>query len=275
MNLKFWGTRSSVASPGRNTMELGGNTPCLVMQKEKSPPLIFNSGTGIIEYATRGINLKEDKEFHLFFSNFSWDLIQGFPFFIPIHIPGTDIHLYSPRPVSLMKDNFTRLFDGSYSPLRDLSYLNANIHFHFIEETIQVGEFEIETKVVHHPYRSYAYKITGGGKKTGIIYHHENTGDMINDHLVEFMTGVDILIHDAKYSESDYLVNQNHGHSSMEKAIQNGIAMKAKYLFLTSYHFHYTDDYIRLYLDRYLKKNPSPAGMKIILSSEKKLFRFA
>lgn len=274
MKLKFWGTRSSVASPGRNTNELGGNTPCLVIKNENEAPLIFNAGTGIIEYATRGINIKEEKEFHLFFSNFSWDLIQGFPFFIPIHIPGVNIHLYSPRPISLMKDNFTRLFDGSYSPLKDLSYLKANIHFHFLEEPLKLYGNEIHFKQAHHPARSYAYRIKRKKFQTGIIYHHENIRDMVNQSLIDFLKNSDLLIHDAKFTEKDYLKNIHWGHSSIERAIENAELISSRFLFLTSYHFFYPDDFIRLYLDRLTKKNNFSKKIQIFLSSEKKSIEF-
>lgn len=274
MRIKFWGTRSSVASPGRNTDELGGNTPCLVIKNDNEPPMIFNAGTGIIEYATKGIDFKNEKEFHLFFSNFSWDLIQGFPFFIPIHIPDVNIHLYSARPISLMKDNFTRLFDGSYSPLRDLSYLNANIHFHFLEDSFALYGNQIDFKPSNHPGRSYAFRLRRKNFQTGIVYHHENKRDITNNSLVDFLKNSDVLIHDAKFTEKDYLKNINWGHSSIERAIENAENISARYLYLTSYHFFYTDDFIRLYLNKHYRKKRNSEKTKIFLSSENQSILF-
>ena len=47
MNVRFWGTRGSIAVPGKETIMYGGNTTCLEMTLESGKKIIVDAGTGI------------------------------------------------------------------------------------------------------------------------------------------------------------------------------------------------------------------------------------
>jgi phosphoribosyl 1,2-cyclic phosphodiesterase len=84
--VKFWGVRGSIATPHKEFLKYGGNTPCVEVRYNNNI-FIFDAGTGI---KNLGVDLlKEFKnkkaEINLFISHTHWDHIQGFPFFLPIY----------------------------------------------------------------------------------------------------------------------------------------------------------------------------------------------
>jgi len=58
MRVTFWGTRGSVATPGKSTTKYGGNTACVEIRAGRQI-VIFDAGTGI-----RELGLKILKEFN-------------------------------------------------------------------------------------------------------------------------------------------------------------------------------------------------------------------
>jgi phosphoribosyl 1,2-cyclic phosphodiesterase len=49
MQLKIWGCRGSVPTPGPSTVEAGGNTSCVEVTLDVGSTLVLDAGTGIRE----------------------------------------------------------------------------------------------------------------------------------------------------------------------------------------------------------------------------------
>src|SRR5450631_1959490 len=45
--IQFWGTRGSLATPGRDTLRYGGNTSCVQITGDEGGVLVLDAGTGI------------------------------------------------------------------------------------------------------------------------------------------------------------------------------------------------------------------------------------
>ena len=73
----------------------GGNTPCVQVSTGADEFLIFDAGSGIRSLGQEIVkDSPSDNEFHLFFSHFHYDHIQGLPFFAPAYIPGNRIVIH-------------------------------------------------------------------------------------------------------------------------------------------------------------------------------------
>src|SRR5687768_12302898 len=81
--------------PRHRVAGYGGNTPCIEV-RTKTQSVIIDGGSGI---RTLGYELlsgpcgKGAGEVHILMTHFHWDHLIGLPFFIPLFIPGNQIHV--------------------------------------------------------------------------------------------------------------------------------------------------------------------------------------
>lgn len=265
MNLRFWGTRGSIATPGEHTIELGGNTTCAEVGLASGKSLLLDCGTGAIEYASavmgRGKAAKADpplaREFHILVTHFHWDHILGFPFFHPIHFPGTRVHIYSGFDVDKLEANIRVLFDGTYSPLEDLDNLAAEVSFHRIEPGgIEIAGAKVTCQRIDHPEAAYSFLIEADERRLCFATDHEARANGLNDDLLAFAQGSDLLIHDGQFTAEEYESRVGWGHSAIEAAMQNGADAGARRLVLTHHDPEHSDDFLCSYLGKLLRAEP-------------------
>lgn len=258
MKLEFWGTRGAIPMPSWATRELGGNTTCLQVSFDDDDSLILDCGTGMIEYG-RTIDEGDARRFHVLVTHVHWDHIIGFPFFQPIHTPGTTIHFHSPFPGQLLERYVAALFDGTYSPLRDMRNLAADVQFHQIPATgTRIGNTEVRYCPTAHTAECYAYRLEQGGAALSFVVDHERSVEEANQALVRFVERSRVLVHDAQFTAREGPTHRGWGHSSIEDAIDNAVAAQVEQLLLFHHGPEHSDDFLRLYLQRLKRATGQP-----------------
>jgi phosphoribosyl 1,2-cyclic phosphodiesterase len=262
MKIKFWGVRGSIPSPGPNTQRYGGNTTCIEVSTDDNNLIILDGGTGIFTFAQQ---LVKDLPItaHIFNTHSHWDHIQGLPFFIPIFIPGNDIHLYGAfDPISgAGPERIMNIqMQYSYFPVREAE-MKSRIHYLTVmpHETVNIGETTITPSLLNHPVVNLGYRIECGGKSmffTGDHEPHYNIYDPGDDGYAEYQTmieeqtrsiidairGVDILIADSSYTTEEYPSKKGWGHGTFDSCIEMAKAAGAKILYCTHHEPTRTDD---------------------------------
>jgi phosphoribosyl 1,2-cyclic phosphodiesterase len=97
MQVRFWGTRGSLAKPGPSTIRYGGNTSCVEITSAGGTRLIIDCGTGGHDLAQAIMAEGRPSRGHMLISHTHWDHIQGIPFFTPFFVPGHEWDLYAPQ----------------------------------------------------------------------------------------------------------------------------------------------------------------------------------
>ncbi|MCP5046246.1 MAG: hypothetical protein GY940_03685, partial [bacterium] len=105
-------------------------------------------------------------------------------------------------------------------------------------------------KELTHPVAGVIfYRVTLDGKRLVFATDVESSNGFEPQHL-EFIKGVDILIHDSMYFDSDYYSRncskKGYGHSTISMAIANALKGEVKRLFLFHYNPNYTDKDIEI-----------------------------
>ena len=114
----IWGCRGSVATPGPETVEYGGNTSCVEVGLPDGAVLVLDAGTGI---RALGVDLlaRGTRRIHLLLTHLHLDHLEGLRFFAPLWDERVTLDVWGPRsPVLSLRDRILR----SFSPLCTLPH---------------------------------------------------------------------------------------------------------------------------------------------------------
>jgi phosphoribosyl 1,2-cyclic phosphodiesterase len=263
MKVRFWGTRGSIPTPGKETVRYGGNTPCLEVRLQNKDLVIFDAGTGIRGLGDELLARGESVKAYLAISHPHWDHIQGFPFFKPAFISGNEFTIIGPQSKQFtLRGMISDLMNQVYFPIQ-LNEMKAKISFRPIkEETIQVFGASLTARYVNHPSLAVGYRLEANGKslvyisdnepfdrevarsvknieKNVIDKYSEVKGDP-NQRIFDFARGADLLIHDTTYTPEEYVNHVGWGHSHYLFSLK--VAREAEVKKLVLFHHNHTHD---------------------------------
>ncbi|RPH78660.1 MAG: response regulator, partial [Candidatus Rokuibacteriota bacterium] len=240
--VRFWGTRGSIACPGESTVRYGGNTSCVEVRAEDGTVIVLDCGTGARELGLHLVRtLPSPVRLHLFIGHTHWDHIQGFPFFVPAFLPGSELNVYAPLGFQQsLEEAMAGQMEYSYFPVK-LRDLRSRIHFTELEEGFfRVGDVLVETQYLNHTAPTIGYRMSSGGATVAYVTDHEpfwKSDDGVLHHPgdqrhIAFMRGADLVIHDAQYTHEEYTNRLGWGHSTIEYATDVALAAGARRLAL-------------------------------------------
>ena len=224
MKITFYGVRGSIPSPGPDTCRYGGNTSCVHIETASSQDLAHDAGTGIRNLGKRLI--EKDSTINILLSHGHWDHIQGYPFFMPIYQPDRQIRVYT--SASDGHEQICSLFDqidGATFPVKatELPSQSECVTENF-ETDLARQNISVRRMPINHPGGGYGYRIEDDSTSCAYITDNElePPGKMSTtyDQWVKFCHGVDVLVHDAQYLESDMPHKHGWGHSLVSQVRQ-------------------------------------------------------
>ena len=164
MNVRFWGTRGSIPTPGHRTAIYGGNTSCVEIRTKDDTTIVLDCGTGIRVLGLDMLRRPGPHRIHLLIGHTHWDHIQGFPFFTPAFLPGSELNIYGSAAFQRsLEDSLSGQMQYSYFPVK-LQDLASRIHYTELEEGFfRIGEILVETQYLNHTAPTIAYRISSDG----------------------------------------------------------------------------------------------------------------
>lgn len=256
MNLKIWGSRGSLASPGGSTKRYGGNTSCIEVRPPGCDVVILDAGTGIREL---GMRLAEEgcKRMYLLLTHLHVDHLEGLGMFEPIWRPETDLHIWGPAsPVASLDERIATYFSPPLFPVH-LSEVPANITYHDASEsdwTIDGARFS--SNAIIHPGPTVGFRVEAQGKSLAYLTDHEPAlGCDITSDAPEWISGfslahgADLLIHDCQYSTEEYATRRGWGHSTTDQVARFAERAGADRLLLFHHDPMHTDEMLEAMRD--------------------------
>jgi CheY-like chemotaxis protein len=247
MDVRFWGTRGSLAKPGPTTLRYGGNTPCVEVRGADGTLIVLDCGTGAHDLG-RSLVAAAGRpcDGHLLITHTHWDHIQGFPFFAPLFVPGNTWDIYAPGALGQqLERTLAGQMEYNYFPVT-LAQLGATTRFHDLAEgRFAVGGVGVVTQYLNHPVLALGYRLESGGVVVVYSVDHEphapdpaarRAGEPPmhgeDRRHVEFLAGADLVIHDAQYTLAEYPQKTGWGHTPAEWAVDYAVAAGARRLAL-------------------------------------------
>jgi CheY-like chemotaxis protein len=179
-----------------------------------------------------------------------WDHIQGFPFFAPLVVPGYTWDIYGPGGLGgRLEETLAGQMEYAYFPIT-LEQLGATVRYHDLAEgAFTLDDVCITTRYLNHPALTLGYRLEADGAV--LVYatdhepharpqpdqpgetpagalpvHHEDRGH------IEFLSGADLIIHDAQYTATEYAQKIGWGHSPVTYVVDVALAAHGKRLAL-------------------------------------------
>ena len=255
MKIRLWGTRGSVASPGADTASYGGNTSCVEVRGHEGTVIVLDAGTGI---RPLGARLPADlARVDILLTHLHMDHIQGLGFFAPLYDAKKEVHIWGPASTTLsLQERLRRYLSPPLFPVR-LRDLACQLKVHEVPcGDFEIGEFRCSAALVFHPGPTVGFRLETSAGTLAYIPDHEPALGAARFPLeakwtsgYDLAAGVDLLIHDAQYTNDEYGRYRGWGHSSFEDMLRFAELARVKHLVA----FHHDPAHTDLELDRLLR----------------------
>src|SRR5687768_10897743 len=271
--LRFWGTRGSIPSPGPSTVRYGGNTPSVEVRTPTGALVLLDAGTGIRELGRSLIANADGSPItgDIFLTHAHWDHIQGIPFFAPAFQPGNRFTIWGAKSLAA---SIRRVVRDQMSPVVfPVAFEDLAATFDFREltdERLASDGFDVRAFPVRHPGGALGYRF--GARCPGsdvteanaaFVYISDNelrggeagaASDRWRAKLVDFIRGSRLLIHDATYTDEEYESHRGWGHSTYSDAVSLAIDSAVETLVLFHHSPERADDEIDVLLEECRRK---------------------
>ena len=252
--LKFWGVRGSIPTPGRTTVQYGGNTSCVEI-RAGGRIIILDAGTGIrllgrqlvAEFETQPLDLT------LLLTHTHWDHIQGLPFFEPVYRPQNHLHILGYEGA---RHGLEMVLAGQMeSPVFPIGLreVPANVRIEELKEmNFSIGPVRVQAAFANHPGICVGYRLFTS--KGSIAFFSDNEtvpegapppqgavatdADALafpqgeNRKMIEFLRGTDLLIMDTQYDAEEFKGHAGWGHGCLDDVVALALQAEVKTLFL-------------------------------------------
>lgn len=214
VTVTFWGVRGSVPSPGPATSRYGGNTACVVVEAGGGEaPIVLDLGTGLIAW---GATQPGPVRARALLSHLHWDHVQGLHHFAPLDRAGTEIEVLGPSPARLLEAVRPPLFPvGLDERAGTVRFVDVD------DEKLVLGSAQVLVRRVPHRGRTNGYRIDWRGTSVAYVSDHQAplALDRVDDAVLELADGVELLVHDAQYTEEEFRARPDWGHSTIDYAV--------------------------------------------------------
>jgi phosphoribosyl 1,2-cyclic phosphodiesterase len=250
LNVKIWGARGSVPSPGPETTRYGGNTSCVQVTLSDGTLIVLDAGTGI---RSLGLLLnRESPRVNILLTHLHLDHIQGLMFFAPAFRPDAEIVIWGPSaPDASLRDRIARYISAPLSPV-EVRELPCDVSFKEAPHTEwTIGPATLRAASVTHRGPTLGYRITEGDTTLCYIPDHEPAlGSSVLETELDWLSGydlahdADLLFHDCQYTDQEYPDHLGWGHSALSDALCFGQRVRAKRMMLFHHDPLHSDDFL-------------------------------
>ncbi len=220
--VKFWGVRGSVPSFGVDTVEFGGNTPCMEIHAS-GRTMVFDAGSGIRALGESLLD-RNIADIDLFFTHCHYDHIIGLPFFRPLYHEHVSVRMWSGHlPGRMSTQQIVADFMRSpFFPVGPDAF-HAQIDYRDFQPGATIplsGGITVRTAPLNHPDSAVGYRLEFAGKSACFVTDTEHVPGTPDASVLGLIANTDLVVYDAPYTDAEFDQYRGYGHSTWEEGVR-------------------------------------------------------
>lgn len=237
--ITFWGTRGSYPLSSPQTIKVGGRTSCVSIESN-GQLILLDAGSGLIVLGDEP-RLNHYLEATILLSHVHHDHIMGIPFFKPIFNKDWTLHFYAgvATPYGGLEKVLKTCFSPPYFPLEWEKFSAARTYCDFQGgQELSCQNTLVKTINLDHPGGACGYRVCLPGATVVYLTDTKHT-EASWEAFVKFSHGADLLIYDSTFTDDEFALHPDWGHSTWRAATKLAHASGVKRLAL----FHHNPDH--------------------------------
>lgn len=203
------------------------------------PPLVLDLGTGlrVLGDALLEVALREGRPLQTsaLLTHLHFDHMQGLPFFRPLLDPAAMLSIYGPpQEGASLYDTLASVVRPPFFPI-PLGEIPGKLDVReVLDDELSVGPFTVRASQVPHRGATLGFRVEAGGKSLAYVPDHQAPldGESVDERVRGLCDGVDLLLHDAQYSDEEFPAKATWGHSTVGYAVRVAAECGARRLLL-------------------------------------------
>ncbi len=218
--VRFWGVRGSIATPGAAWARYGGNTSCIEV-RAGAHHFILDGGTGL---RPLGASLagQTGLDLHLLLTHTHVDHLCGIPFFAPLYEKSNRVTMWAGHLAdgTTLRDVLDDYMAAPLFPIRP-GVFSAQIRTPRFKagETIDVG-LRVRTAPLRHPNGATGYRFDGPGGSLAYVTDTEHIPGQPDESVLALIDGADTVIYDCTYTDEEFPRFVGWGHSTWQEGVR-------------------------------------------------------
>jgi phosphoribosyl 1,2-cyclic phosphodiesterase len=244
----------------------------VVIEVPGEAPLLLDLGTGLRSYGhelDQRLGVDAPLALSALLTHLHWDHVIGLPFFAPVQRPGNRLDVYGPsQEAGTLHEVIDRMVQPPFFPVH-MGELRGDIVFHDVDEDdLAVGAAKVKIRRVPHLGITLGFRVEIEGRSVAYVSDHQAPPDRrsVAAGVLELCDGADLVIHDAQYTEEEFVQKGDWGHSTVEYAVHVACEAGARRLAL----FHHDPAHSDEDLDRIVEQacaSPDAARLDAVVAA--------
>jgi phosphoribosyl 1,2-cyclic phosphodiesterase len=220
VELVLLGVRGSTPAPGPDFVRYGGHTSCVavIAPGSATPTLLMDAGTGI----RRLPELLGPEPFRgsILLSHLHWDHVEGLPFCRAVDRDDARVDMYLPEQDGVSaRDLLARTMSPPSFPIEPEGLFGTWRFLPTPAETTYVEEFRVTAADISHKGgRTVGHRVESASASFAYLPDHAPSAGM-SPAARALVAGVDVLLHDAQFLETERRLADDYGHATVEETI--------------------------------------------------------
>jgi ribonuclease BN (tRNA processing enzyme) len=191
------------------------------------PPLILDMGTGLraLGHHLNGPLVAAGRSLrgNALLTHLHYDHVLGTPFSPPMRDPGALLEIYGPAQAdSSLQMMMAEMVKPPLFPVH-MADFRGELRYHDLgtDDELVIGGITVKVRTIPHIASTLGFRIEADGVTVAYMADHQAPLDRttVADAVLDLCEGADLLIHDAQYTEDEFVELFDWGHSTPAFAV--------------------------------------------------------